>query len=64
MAPLFELPNPKASTFSVQQREILLRILTLALVCIVSFSIRLFSVLRYESIIHEFDPVRLHHPCD
>lgn len=41
---------------SATQREALLRTLILALICAVSFSIRLFSVLRYESIIHEFDP--------
>lgn len=41
---------------SPTQREALLRTLVLALICVVSFSIRLFSILRYESIIHEFDP--------
>ncbi|CAN8066570.1 unnamed protein product [Agarophyton chilense] len=39
-----------------KQKEAFLRTLTLALICLVSFSIRLFSILRYESIIHEFDP--------
>ena len=29
---------------------------TLALICLVAFLIRLFSVLRFESVIHEFDP--------
>ena len=28
----------------------------LALICIMSFGIRLFAVVRYESVIHEFDP--------
>ncbi|KDO31570.1 hypothetical protein SPRG_03499 [Saprolegnia parasitica CBS 223.65] len=28
----------------------------LAAICLMSFSIRLFSVVRYESVIHEFDP--------
>jgi dolichyl-diphosphooligosaccharide---protein glycosyltransferase len=41
---------------SSTQREALLRTFILALICAVSFSIRLFSILRYESIIHEFDP--------
>jgi dolichyl-diphosphooligosaccharide---protein glycosyltransferase len=41
---------------SPTQREALLRTLILSLICAVSFAIRLFSVLRYESIIHEFDP--------
>ena len=34
----------------------LLTIVILALACIVSFSSRLFAVIRFESIIHEFDP--------
>lgn len=34
----------------------LLTIIILALACIVSFSSRLFAVIRFESIIHEFDP--------
>jgi dolichyl-diphosphooligosaccharide---protein glycosyltransferase len=45
-----------APVLSSKQREALLRTLTLSLICVVSFFIRLFSVLRYESIIHEFDP--------
>lgn len=28
----------------------------LALICVLAFSIRLFAVVRYESVIHEFDP--------
>eukprot|EP00744_Colponema_vietnamica_P000636 GILI01001120.1.p1 GENE.GILI01001120.1~~GILI01001120.1.p1 ORF type:complete len:470 (+),score=149.77 GILI01001120.1:70-1479(+) len=28
----------------------------LGLICILSFSVRIFSVIRYESVIHEFDP--------
>lgn len=34
----------------------LLCALILALICIMAFSIRLFSVVKYESVIHEFDP--------
>jgi len=45
------LPMP-----STKQQEVLLRSLILSLICVVAFSTRLFSVLRYESIIHEFDP--------
>lgn len=48
-----EGPSQQATS---SQRELLLRIVTLSMICLVSFSIRLFSVLRYESIIHEFDP--------
>ena len=34
----------------------LLTVIILALACVVSFSSRLFAVIRFESIIHEFDP--------
>lgn len=34
----------------------LLTIAILVLACIVAFSSRLFAVIRFESIIHEFDP--------
>lgn len=36
--------------------ESLLQVVILALSAIVAFSIRLFAVIRYESVIHEFDP--------
>jgi len=49
-------PTTGAMLFNARQREALLRMFTLTLICLVSFSIRLFSVLRFESIIHEFDP--------
>ena len=36
----------------------------LAMICLVAFAVRLFAVIRFESIIHEFDPwsvrVRVH----
>eukprot|EP00188_Purpureofilum_apyrenoidigerum_P003114 Plantae.Rhodophyta-Purpureofilum_apyrenoidigerum.ctg3169.p1 GENE.Plantae.Rhodophyta-Purpureofilum_apyrenoidigerum.ctg3169~~Plantae.Rhodophyta-Purpureofilum_apyrenoidigerum.ctg3169.p1 ORF type:complete len:732 (-),score=118.55 Plantae.Rhodophyta-Purpureofilum_apyrenoidigerum.ctg3169:1090-3285(-) len=41
---------------SVRHQEALLRYAILSLTWLLGFSIRLFSVLRYESIIHEFDP--------
>ena len=34
----------------------LLTVVVLTLCCVVSFSSRLFAVIRFESIIHEFDP--------
>ena len=34
----------------------LLNGVTLALICVFAFTIRLFSVVKYESVIHEFDP--------
>lgn len=32
------------------------RIIILALICLIAFLIRIFSVIRFESVIHEFDP--------
>ncbi|XP_078440061.1 staurosporin and temperature sensitive 3-like b [Wolffia australiana] len=40
----------------IKQQELLIRVSALCLVYLLAFSIRLFSVLRYESMIHEFDP--------
>lgn len=34
----------------------LLTVIILSCICITGFMVRLFSVIRYESIIHEFDP--------
>ncbi|KAF3975220.1 hypothetical protein ACB098_04G059700 [Castanea mollissima] len=39
-----------------KQQELLLRVSILCLVYVLAFVTRLFSVLRYESMIHEFDP--------
>lgn len=39
-----------------EQQEILVKVLILTLSCIVSFSVRLFAVIRFESVIHEYDP--------
>ena len=33
-----------------------MKVTILALVCAVAFMVRLFAVIRFESIIHEFDP--------
>eukprot|EP00897_Mesotaenium_endlicherianum_P006913 jgi/Mesen1/624/ME000108S10787 len=41
---------------TTKQQELLLRVSALLLIYILAFSTRLFSVLRYESVIHEFDP--------
>lgn len=37
-------------------RQLLLRICILGLAWVAAFSSRLFAVIRFESIIHEFDP--------
>eukprot|EP00761_Pharyngomonas_kirbyi_P010244 gb/GECH01010263.1/.p1 GENE.gb/GECH01010263.1/~~gb/GECH01010263.1/.p1 ORF type:complete len:707 (+),score=129.94 gb/GECH01010263.1/:1-2121(+) len=41
---------------TTRKQEILLRIAILSLIFILAFATRLFSVLRFESVIHEFDP--------
>lgn len=41
---------------SSEKQDTLLKLSILAIAAILSFSVRLFSVLRYESVIHEFDP--------
>ncbi|KAI3796936.1 hypothetical protein L1987_39623 [Smallanthus sonchifolius] len=49
----FSLKTLKLKT---KQQELLIRISILCLVYILAFITRMFSVLRYESMIHEFDP--------
>lgn len=49
----FSLKSLKLKT---KQQELLIRVTILCLVYVLAFSTRLFSVLRYESMIHEFDP--------
>ncbi|EGG21308.1 oligosaccharyl transferase [Cavenderia fasciculata] len=39
-----------------ENQEFFLKVLILATIYVLAFSTRLFSVLRYESVIHEFDP--------
>ncbi|KMZ59595.1 Dolichyl-diphosphooligosaccharide-protein glycosyltransferasesubunit STT3A [Zostera marina] len=46
----------KILKLKTKEKELLIRISTLCLVYVLAFSVRLFSVLRYESMIHEFDP--------
>ncbi|XP_055328474.1 dolichyl-diphosphooligosaccharide--protein glycosyltransferase subunit STT3A-like [Paramacrobiotus metropolitanus] len=46
----------KYLNLTTEQQETYLKLLILTVSCIMSFSTRLFSVLRYESVIHEFDP--------
>ncbi|XP_023221921.1 dolichyl-diphosphooligosaccharide--protein glycosyltransferase subunit STT3A-like [Centruroides sculpturatus] len=41
---------------SPEKQDTLLKMLILSMAAILSFSCRLFSVLRFESVIHEFDP--------
>jgi len=41
---------------SSERLHTLLKFLVLTVCCVLAFSVRLFSVLRFESVIHEFDP--------
>ncbi|XP_058950571.1 dolichyl-diphosphooligosaccharide--protein glycosyltransferase subunit STT3A [Pocillopora verrucosa] len=41
---------------SYEKQDTLLKLLILSICAVLSFSTRLFSVLRFESVIHEFDP--------
>ena len=46
----------KSFKLKTKQQELLIRVSILLLVYVLAFITRLFSVLRYESMIHEFDP--------
>lgn len=41
---------------SIEKQETLIKLMVLSTCAILSFSTRLFAVLRFESVIHEFDP--------
>lgn len=61
MSPLLSVQNAlpislKNLRIKTKQQELLLRIGALMLIYVLAFATRLFSVLRYESMIHEFDP--------
>ncbi|XP_050308354.1 dolichyl-diphosphooligosaccharide--protein glycosyltransferase subunit STT3A [Anthonomus grandis grandis] len=51
-----EKKGPQASQQDLKKQETLLTIAILALAGVLAFATRLFSVLRFESVIHEFDP--------
>jgi len=48
--------TPNLPTKFDSRKQIISRMAILIMICILAFSTRLFSVLRYESVIHEFDP--------
>jgi len=50
------LHKPMFGRFSVEKQESLLKLAILSIAAVLAFSTRLFSVLRFESVIHEFDP--------
>lgn len=47
---------PRLLRLPPEHQEFLLKCLILGLIYVLAFATRLFSVLRYESVIHEFDP--------
>eukprot|EP01064_Diplonema_japonicum_P028783 TRINITY_DN4501_c9_g1_i1.p1 TRINITY_DN4501_c9_g1~~TRINITY_DN4501_c9_g1_i1.p1 ORF type:complete len:721 (+),score=143.60 TRINITY_DN4501_c9_g1_i1:41-2203(+) len=53
---LDDLPDPSELKMKESTLQIMIIFLVLGMLYIVAFCLRLFSVLRYESIIHEFDP--------
>jgi len=48
--------KPLFGRFSLEKQESFLKLTILSIACVLAFSTRLFSVLRFESVIHEFDP--------
>ncbi|KXZ53944.1 hypothetical protein GPECTOR_6g862 [Gonium pectorale] len=50
------LETAKRYLTRTKSQELLIRCATLIFIYLLAFCIRLFSVLRYESVIHEFDP--------
>ncbi|KAI9087938.1 hypothetical protein K1719_030268 [Acacia pycnantha] len=55
-ADLSNIISLKSFKLKTKQQELLIRVSILLLVYVLAFITRLFSVLRYESMIHEFDP--------
>ncbi|KAI9229413.1 MAG: glycosyltransferase family 66 protein [Piptocephalis tieghemiana] len=50
------MPSPSYPKEKASSKVTLLRVSILVLIALLAFSSRLFSVLRFESVIHEFDP--------
>ena len=56
-APIEEVPAKTASeAVAVSAYAQIANGAALLLICVMAFSVRLFSVVKYESVIHEFDP--------
>eukprot|EP01099_Mayorella_cantabrigiensis_P000160 TRINITY_DN1069_c0_g2_i1.p1 TRINITY_DN1069_c0_g2~~TRINITY_DN1069_c0_g2_i1.p1 ORF type:complete len:695 (-),score=142.47 TRINITY_DN1069_c0_g2_i1:187-2271(-) len=47
---------PKSFQIPAEKQSFVFRVVILALIYILAFFLRLFSILRFESVIHEFDP--------
>ncbi|XP_046392931.1 dolichyl-diphosphooligosaccharide--protein glycosyltransferase subunit STT3A [Ischnura elegans] len=51
-----QLSRSRGLRMSTEKQETLLKLAILSIAAILSFATRLFSVLRFENVIHEFDP--------
>ena len=51
-----EAKQQQKTTDFLDGAQSLITVVVLGLCCLVAFCIRLFAVIRFESIIHEFDP--------
>lgn len=51
-----ELKQQQKTTDFLEGAQSLITVVVLVLCCLAAFCIRLFAVIRFESIIHEFDP--------
>jgi dolichyl-diphosphooligosaccharide--protein glycosyltransferase len=49
-------PLPRISRSSIDNTQSFLRFVILAFICGAAVASRLFAVIRFESVIHEFDP--------
>lgn len=53
---LYDASHQQKTADLLDGAQSLITVVVLCLCCIASFSSRLFAVIRFESIIHEFDP--------
>ncbi|CAD7966724.1 unnamed protein product [Amoebophrya sp. A120] len=56
LQPLFQSRLAQTSFFTGKTWAPVLRVVILGVICLLAFCIRLFAVIRFESVIHEFDP--------
>lgn len=55
-APKYAYPLPHVPKSTIDNTQSLLRFVILAFICGAAVASRLFAVIRFESVIHEFDP--------
>ncbi|PFH59255.1 hypothetical protein XA68_12626 [Ophiocordyceps unilateralis] len=56
MPPVADQAQPRAAGLNSQSTQAVLKVIILCLIAVTAVASRLFSVIRFESIIHEFDP--------